>query len=441
MPNKNTKNSLLNWTNPYSNNIFGNNNIFDKYSINYPSNNLYSRSLTSNKGSLNQLDKLNTISRGMDLNSEMIGLNTDLSEVGLPDKINFTAKSRLHGGLNTLTNAQKTMGTVGSISSLAGGIGKATGLIKDVDHSAETETLNQVYDELSNVAGPVVGGIMKTAGFVTDVAQGLGMKTDQMTWSDKLLDSKFSAITPLGITNSVFGRRAHRFNRDDETNEKIGSSYTGSLDTFDKADKKSNKKYGLLSRGSRKRANRQIKEANRQQEVMSTIKDDAEVSFASSSNPYIALGNQFNQRGGWSHNGIRVGKTGMKVNLNRARNLLKNAYIDTDKKVMLKKGGKFNVIPEGNLHAHLNHISKHNKDLEVTRKGIPIVSIEKGGEVVQHAEVEKEEIIFRLEVTKELERLKEIGTDEAAIEAGKLLVEEILNNTQDRAELMDKIEL
>ena len=100
-----------------------------------------------------------------------------------------------------------------------------------------------------------------------------------------------------------------------------------------------------------------------------------------------------------------------------------------------QNGGSINVIPDGALHAR-----KHNMDVDgITRKGIPVVS-EKDGEIEQQAEIEKEEIIFRLEVTQKLEELEkkfysEESTqeekDECALEAGKLLVNEILYNTQD----------
>ena len=101
-----------------------------------------------------------------------------------------------------------------------------------------------------------------------------------------------------------------------------------------------------------------------------------------------------------------------------------------------QQGGSINIIPEGALHAH-----KHNMDMEgITPKGIPVVSNKEGGEVEQQAEIEREEIIFRLEVTKKLEELEEKyydeetsqrEKDECTLEAGKLLVEEILYNTQD----------
>jgi hypothetical protein len=71
----------------------------------------------------------------------------------------------------------------------------------------------------------------------------------------------------------------------------------------------------------------------------------------------------------------------------------------------------------------------------LTQKGIPV--IDNKGE--QQAEIELNEIIFNLEVTKKLEELCEDGSDEAAIEAGKLLVQEILFNTEDRTGLINTL--
>lgn len=92
-----------------------------------------------------------------------------------------------------------------------------------------------------------------------------------------------------------------------------------------------------------------------------------------------------------------------------------------------------NLIPEGALHKNKHHM-EHTEGL--TQKGIPV--IDNDGE--QQAEIEHSEIIFTLEVTKKLEELYKEGTDEAAIEAGKLLVKEILFNTDDRTGLIAKCE-
>lgn len=107
-------------------------------------------------------------------------------------------------------------------------------------------------------------------------------------------------------------------------------------------------------------------------------------------------------------------------------------------------GGKFNVIPEGALHARLHHMENAEN---LTKKGIPVVAEKEGGELEQQAEIERNEVILRLEVTKRLEELQrnydnsntQEQMDSFAIEAGKLLVYELLHNTVDNTGLLDEI--
>ncbi len=107
-----------------------------------------------------------------------------------------------------------------------------------------------------------------------------------------------------------------------------------------------------------------------------------------------------------------------------------------------KEGGQMNVIPEGSLHARLHHME--NAD-NLTKKGIPVVDNEGN----QQAEIENSEIIFTKEVTEKLEELyKKFKSDEYtnkekegfAIEAGKLLSKEIIENTDDRVGLLNNNE-
>ena len=104
-----------------------------------------------------------------------------------------------------------------------------------------------------------------------------------------------------------------------------------------------------------------------------------------------------------------------------------------------------NVIPEGALHARLHHME--NAD-NLTKKGIPVVSEKENGELEQQAEIERDEVIFRLEVTKKIEELRnkyndsdisQSEKDTIAIEAGKLLAYELLENTVDNTGLLNTI--
>lgn len=100
-----------------------------------------------------------------------------------------------------------------------------------------------------------------------------------------------------------------------------------------------------------------------------------------------------------------------------------------------KKGGVFNIIPEGSLHKERHHMEDIVDGMEhVTRKGIPVVTTNKAGEMKQQAEIERDEIIFNKKLSVKLEELKKAyddGDNSAAIEAGRLLSEEILFNTKD----------
>lgn len=111
-----------------------------------------------------------------------------------------------------------------------------------------------------------------------------------------------------------------------------------------------------------------------------------------------------------------------------------------------KEGGKFNVIPEGALHARLHHMED---DENITKKGIPVVSEDENGNIEQQAEIEQNELIIRLSVTELLENLQkkfyndnysQEEKDNFAIQAGKTLVYEILYNTQDNTGLINNIE-
>lgn len=107
------------------------------------------------------------------------------------------------------------------------------------------------------------------------------------------------------------------------------------------------------------------------------------------------------------------------------------------------EGGQMNVIPDGALHARKNNLPEEiSKD--VTNKGIPVVTYDEDGGLIQHAEIEKNEIIFNKSTTDKLEdyfkQYKEKEEDDIAIECGKFLANEILTNTDDKTGLLNTVE-
>lgn len=351
------------------------------------------------------------------------------------------------GGLFSKANIGNTMSKAGGYADMIGSF------IPKKEQSALTTGLNQGYDAAANMissvpgVGTIVGGAMKIGGMLSDGLTALGVGTDQMTTTDKILDSKFMKLTPMGLVNAFGAKKADTIYKDNETWEQQGSAYGGSMAKVDDALTKSGKKYGAFSGKARRKANAQIVEAKRQQNLVSDINQEAQDAFAASNYRGIGLRNELALSGGYRN--MAVGRNGMKIldaESQWAREVLTKAKIRPKEKLeeqppKFAEGGKVNVIPDGALHAHKHHLEDISPEYEqVTSKGIPVVTEEEGGKLKQHAEIERNEIIFRLEVTKKLEELMKDGSDDAAIEAGKLLAHEIINNTVDNTGLMEVVE-
>lgn len=351
------------------------------------------------------------------------------------------------GGLFSKANIGNTMSKAGGYADMIGSF------IPKKEQSALTTGLNQGYDAAANMissvpgVGTIVGGAMKIGGMLSDGLTALGVGTDQMTTTDKILDSKFMKLTPMGLVNAFGAKKADTIYKDNETWEQQGSAYGGSMAKVDDALTKSGKKYGAFSGKARRKANAQIAEAKRQQNLVSDINQEAQDAFAASNYSGIGLRNELALSGGYRN--MAVGRNGMKIldaESQWAREVLTKAKIRPKEKLeeqppKFAEGGTVNVIPDGALHAHKHHLEDIGPEYEqVTSKGIPVVTEEEGGKLKQHAEIERNEIIFRLEVTKKLEELMKDGSDDAAIEAGKLLAHEIINNTVDNTGLMEVVE-
>lgn len=393
---------------------------------------------------------------------------------------------------------EKTINTVGQVADTARGVLFAKQAAND---STLTSGINDAYDAVSTSlmgfapVGTIIGGAMKVGAFLGDGIQALGGGTDQMTTTDQIMDSSFFSWN-IGAINGFGGKRADTFSVNKDTLAKVGSSYTGTSKLIQDAASKSGKKYGLLSGGSRRKANRQMADARIKQNIMTDISDTASDQRAMK-NEYNVLNYKFNLNGGYDQRYMRAAKSGMKlqdkidfiknevnirtvINLNTKEiewNPIIEEAEDWEPIIEYKEGGNLpelwepviedtiswepiitieefkeggtikeelespeieetnqkNLIPEGALHKNKHHMENTEG---LTQKGIPVIDNE--GE--QQAEIELDEIIFTLEVTKKLEELYKEGTDEAAIEAGKLLVKEILFNTDDRTGLIAKCE-
>ena len=377
----------------------------------------------------NQISGMTTMPQLPSIIPPQFSITNKVGPSKLP-KMDFSSATKDRGGFF------QGMGGMGSLGNMASTV---SSLIPQKEQSGLTTGLNAGYDAAANLVsaipgvGTIIGGAMKIGGMLSDGLTAMGVGTDQMTTTDKILDSKFMKLTPIGLINAFGAKKADTINKDAETFEQVGSSYTGTEGEVDSATEKSGKKYGLLSGKGRKKANAQIA-------------DEASDAFAKQRGSLDMLNsrNLLNMSGGYKQRGSYVGRNGLKLpsaeDMEKARATvarIRQKKLSESKPVEeFKDGGKMNVIPEGALHAH-----KHHMDVEgITPKGIAVVTQEEGG-VVQHAEIERNEIIFTKEVTEELERLYKDGSDEAAIQAGKLIAKQIIENTQDNTGLIAEVQV
>lgn len=367
--------------------------------------------------------------------------------------------------------------------------------------SGLTKGLNNAYDSISNAAmmfspvGTIVGGAMKVGKFIGDGLTALvGGGTDQMTTTDKIMDSTFGRISGVGLINSIGSKRTKDFSLNKDTIEKVGGDYAGAVKTMEDAASKAGKKVGLFS--STSGINRLIGKAQTFTNQTTGIANTYQDQLANKS--YLAYTRYLQDINGGSQQYIQRGKHGailQRINLRKHRKggqlkdkidievkqeqwqpiinleypevskLKEGGQLEESKEwtpiisldiQKLEEGGKTdkpkqepekieetnqkNVIPEGALHAHKHHMENAE---DLTKKGIPVV--DNNGE--QQAEIERAELILSLEVTQELESLYKQYNEETskdkkdkyAEQAGKLLVYQIIHNTDDRINLIKSI--
>ena len=189
----------------------------------------------------------------------------------------------------------------------------------------------------------------------------------------------------------------------------------------------------------KKKANKFIEKQNKKNEYLDNLITTNTYSKQSDYATDLSQQN-INKAQGSSFMNNSIGKNGMKLmplNVAKQKLLLNNMYkqylVNNNQEVeRYENGGSFSIIPEGARHSRLNHINELNPAFEdLTRKGIPVIYKDENG-VVQTAEIERGEIIFSKEITDKIEELRKIDTDESAIDAGKILSEEIITNTEDK---------
>ena len=333
-------------------------------------------------------------------------IKTDLNKfLGNVGKTGFLSKA------NGSLNKELIKGSGLSIGSAANGV-----------LSIADRFIPQAEDKASKITSGVFNGLSTVASFVP----GIGALASVAL---KGLGSLFGA----GV-KSVKGNTANEL-------VDTSSSYTGE-------DALASKKFGLLGlRGAKKYAGLVTRRQYNRDLAANVLQEGKDDLLAANNVQQQQMKDTLSKNGDdWMYTNTLSAKNGAKIKeVKRLSSLYNKRLISKEPlkegtTVEFKNGGSINVIPEGALHARKNNLTEINPELEgITKKGIPVISKEEGGEMIQHAEIERSEIIFNLETTKKLESLREqynksedkAEKDNLAIEAGKLLAQQIMENTID----------
>lgn len=315
--------------------------------------------------------------------------NPQIAAVG-KNLINNSISSSFNGSPSSVTpttpggNGGNTFSKIGGWQAIGSASDAISGLFAGdkAGYQGEYGDLQQAGDKAFDAASdavmainPLVGGIMKAGGLVSDVLTAYGgMGTDSMTKTDAILGSKLLSLTPFGMINGWGGSKTQEFNKDMQAFETVGSSYTGTEDTANEALSKAGKKYGLFSSRQKHKADQLISEAKRQQNIMSDIADEASDRFAIRDSMAAINGNRrrYYLQGSYNQANVRVGKSGMSLELiAKAKKILGETR-------QLKSGGKVTpteillVVPEFQDGGQINKKSRTLQELiEYAKKKNP----------------------------------------------------------------------
>lgn len=359
----------------------------------------------------------------------------------------------------TWLNGEKTKDFLSNVGNING--------ISDMIPAYNTEnktvqTANTIYDTVASsvsAVNPVIGGALEVQGMGYDLINNLtggalsinNKEKSALGTIDNILGSKFFATSPAGLLNTLTKKKVEGSDTDISKDINVGYLPSNQIESNE---------YGGISRLFGKKAiNKRegnVLRTNTENVLKKNVidKNTKDLLSAKNTTPYISSKN-YNQLQGYPNNLKFISaKSGtklidlkkLKYGIIKARNGVRLPSIEESK----------NVIPAGSLHSRLNNLPEEFSEF-VTDKGIPIISgelinnngtleLEEGGEIIQHAEIEKEEIIFRKELTNKIEELykkyneaSDKEKSEILIKAGKLLTYEIIDNTVDNVNLIKKI--
>ena len=382
------------------------------------------------KGSAVQQNTLNLV------NPNLNASTTSYSKSQLAGAKTKSFMGKVNSGLGSKIG-QGVMGAAGSALDIAKGFVKTQA--EKGKNPTGYETQQAIGDTLTKIPIPIVQAAGLAYKGISMLAEATGGNTNSITKEQaedlgiskgtRLANNIIGALHPGAgwlVKEVEEGQKSHLI-------DEMSNAYADTVADIDQAGVLGGGKYLF---GSRKVAHA-VREANRRNELLTELNMTNTMRKQSDYGRDLAQQNM-NRYAGTNYMDMRMGRKGMKIqSLEEIRELLKNRVVEELDVQKFAEGGS--LMPAGKLHKELSHINELGEQYEdLTRKGIPVVTLDEGGEIQQVAEVERDEWIWNLEFTQQIEALWKDGSEEAMIEAGKLLTEELLRNTDDISGIIHK---
>jgi len=221
----------------------------------------------------------------------------------------------------------------------------------------------------------------------------------------RFANNLFGAL-PANFLGAAVGNTIDAYNTKDV--QELSNAFGGTSMDINTANTMGGKSYLF----GKNKANKFIGEMNNNVETLTTLNRTNSMRKNSDYAQDLALQNERLYNGRSAADRTYVGKNGMKLmSASDARALLLSRELSHNFIQQFQNGGVIgvdtNILPEGALHKNKNHLEAVNPEIgaEVTEKGIPVITTDENGNVEQVAEIEKEEIILRKELTVKIEQL------------------------------------
>lgn len=326
---------------------------------------------------------------------------------------------------------------------IAAGMNAATSLVTSQMNIAEDSSFHgtQQVGQALSAFGPygALAGAALTGGAA--IAEGLGVGTAQISKSQaeaaglsggqRILNNIAGILAP-GI-GAALGKTISATQKTAET-QAMSGAYADAIGDIDAASSMGDKRYVF----GKDNINNLIAEANRKNAILTEIGRTNTLRKQSDYGQDLATQNQ-RIYAGTSYAQSAIGKNGMKIaSVDEIRRILE--LRKQDEVQAFQNGGVIegNILPTGKLHKELHRMEDVNPELaeDLTRKGIPVVAVDEDGSFQQVAEIERDEWTTSKEVTDVIEKLWKDGSEEAMLECGKFICEQLLSLTRDDNNLL-----